>query len=339
MSHTPNVIIIGGGMAGMTTALCFKKINAINKANNGPKYNYTVYEARPEPSMIGGAINLTPTALRYFAYLDVLPRLQKRGYPVRSIEVFSMHSGKWLSELRFDDIPGCEFSAIRIMRKDLLEALLETFAMSNDNGDDQEEIKYGKKVVKVGEMRKLDGKELEHEVQFQDGTTASANLILGCDGIHSVIRSEIIEAEREPTYSGLAVAYGLAKLEDIHSKIHFRDTCINMSQTGALMTTYCEVEKKLIVFTAVMEISAQGSREGWKVRGDDQKKLHNEIKARFGGRRIECLDEMIEKVGELHLYPVYNLPPRGKWSHGGALLLGDAAHAVRMKYTPLWAVS
>src|ERR1700712_721930 len=99
-------IIIGGGIAGISAALALSKIGV----------NCTVYELRAEPSTIGGAVNLTPNALRLLEFLDV----EVSGCRVDSIEIFSLHTGKLLGELPFKKFGP----ALRILREDLLRALL-----------------------------------------------------------------------------------------------------------------------------------------------------------------------------------------------------------------------
>ena len=56
-----------------------------------------------------------------------------------------------------------------------------------------------------------------------------------------------------------------------------------------------------------------------------------DVKRRFGGGPAELgLDELIERTREWLLYPVYKLPPGGRWVKGRTILLGDAAHAVSL---------
>lgn len=39
---------------------------------------------------------------------------------------------------------------------------------------------------------------------FSDGATDTADLLLGCDGIHSTVRHVYVEPARDPEYSGMA---------------------------------------------------------------------------------------------------------------------------------------
>lgn len=65
--------------------------------------NIKVFEIRPEPGVIGGAVNLTPNALRLFDRLDVLPIIKEKHYgmEIDAIEVFSTYAAEQLGESSF----------------------------------------------------------------------------------------------------------------------------------------------------------------------------------------------------------------------------------------------
>ena len=305
-----SAIIIGGGVCGITLALSLQKLSI----------PFTIHEARPTQSTIGGAVNLTPSALRYLSSISVLPKILQLGYPVNSIDIFSIYTGQKHASLTFPPIDGLEHGALRIMRKDLLSALLDTLAEKG-----KEQVQYGKKLTSI---REHEPKDDGVTAVFDDGTTAIADLIIGCDGIHSLTRTTYVDAERRSVYTGLSAAYGLLPTSSIKAPIHFADTSVNSARSGTLMASYCDKSKSTMYFTALMQIPNQADREGWRVRGADQEKLRAEVQERFREGRVQCLKEMAEKVGDMYLYPVNKLEDGDKWFRGRVLLLGDAAHAV-----------
>ncbi|KAL8692315.1 MAG: hypothetical protein Q9218_002632 [Villophora microphyllina] len=300
------VVIVGGGISGVAAALALKE----------QKRNVALYELRDGPSTIGGAVNLTPNALRYLDSWGVLPKLQTRGYSVSSIEVFSMIDGTKTAEIGFDNIAKYQHRAMRILRKELLAALLETLEEQNVG------IEYGKK---LREIQEIDG---GVRAIFEDGTQTDGQLLLGCDGIHSRTRMSFVEPGRRPVYTNIAVVLGLVDAASMTSTIHFQDTSLNMSQTGSLIASYCDPEKRQIFLGAVMQTEEEKDQDGWRVRGADKDKLREELIGRFKDIQVPCLKEMIAKVDDLSLYPVHKLTGGGTWSRGRVMLLGDAAHAM-----------
>lgn len=92
-----NVLILGGGVAGLTSALALTKF-----APAGQTPNIKIFEIRPVPATIGGAVNLTPNALRLLDHLGALPIIRENDYgmTINAVEIFDLYSGK-LAESSF----------------------------------------------------------------------------------------------------------------------------------------------------------------------------------------------------------------------------------------------
>ena len=83
---------------------------------------------------------------------------------------------------------------VRILRNDLLEVLLEA-VREHDIA-----IHYSKSLTRVNET---------DTITFSDGSIDSGDVLLGCDGIHSAVRSLLIDPDAKPEYSGIANMFGL----------------------------------------------------------------------------------------------------------------------------------
>lgn len=319
---TDHIMIVGAGMCGLATAA------AISQAFSSPTKippRITIYELRATPSTLGGPVNLTPKALRCLDILGILDelKLSNAGCEVESIQIFSLRTGAQISELNYNGPDGTGFGGYkgwRVMRYDLLQAMLRVVGRLVNV-----EVKYGKKAV---------GVEVEEggvKVQFDDGTSEQGNMVLGCDGIHSSVRSLAIEPERSPRYSGIAAAYGFVEMKDVVGleETFFNETGLVMSRYGSTLTTFCDKDHSMIYVVIMMPIAEQGSREGWKTIGRNQEMVQDEAKRRAQQSAIPEFQGMVEGVQDWTLYPVSILPPNGRWFTERVLLLGDAAHAVR----------
>ncbi|KAJ5808213.1 hypothetical protein N7474_009482 [Penicillium riverlandense] len=321
---TQNIIIIGGGMCGLASAISIAQAFLSHE----PKPQILVYELRDAPSTFGGPVNLTPKALRCLDKLGVFDELKamRAGCEVDSIQLFSMRTGGQLAAIDYAGSDGNGlggYKGWRVMRYQLLCAMIRVAERLPTV-----EIRYGKKLTRVEEMSD------RVCVYFEDGGLDTGDIVLGCDGIHSAVRSLHVEAERKPFYSGIAAAYGFVETKEVFGedeKPFFTDTGLVMSRYGSALTTFCDYDRSMIYAVLLMDMEEQGSREGWKLIGKDQERVRDEGARRTQKSPIPKIGQMIEKVEDWTLYPIYILPPNGRWSTNRVLLLGDAAHAMPPK--------
>jgi salicylate hydroxylase len=92
------ILVLGGGVSGLTTAMALSKFAPTHVT---PQID--VFEIRQQPGTVGGAINLTPNALRLLDHLGVYRIICDRHYgiTVNAVEVFSIHHRNKLAESSF----------------------------------------------------------------------------------------------------------------------------------------------------------------------------------------------------------------------------------------------
>ncbi|TID23573.1 6-hydroxynicotinate 3-monooxygenase [Venturia nashicola] len=313
-----DILILGGGVAGLTSALALTKF-----APEGLIPKIQIFEIRSAPATIGGAINLTPNALRLLDRLGALQIIRDRKYgeTINVLDIFDVYSGK-LAESSFlgPDGKGLgdpPYKALRITRGDALKGILAA-------------IEKHPNITLTCEKRSTNIEETSSSVTltFQDGTTATGDVLLGCDGIHSVARSRHVEPERQAVYSGVSNAFGFAPLRK-NQDVHFECTAINFARRGMLLTSWHEPTRTSVYVGALMQIPDIGSRDGWKAAGADQAKIKRDILDRFATDCVlPAIKPLIEDARDFYLWPVYTLSKGGKWATERTMLLGDAAHAM-----------
>jgi salicylate hydroxylase len=300
-------IIIGGGIAGPALAIALQNIGI----------SCTIYELRQGPATIGGAIGLSPNAVRILDHWGLYEKVVEDGFEFEMMEMFSLSSGKPLGQLPLGGKERFGYDALRVGREDLQKLMLNAAVEAGAI------LRFGKKFVGA--------KESEEGITalFEDGDEVLADLLFGCDGIHSNVRTKYVEPERTPTYTGVSSMYGFTPVSKITAPIHFGGAALNMGHQGSLLTTYCDSKKENIFLAAVMEVKEQDERDGWRARGRVAEEARNDLLKRFETGSIPGIAEMTRGMDEVYFYPVFTLSNGGQWFKGRAILIGDAAHAVR----------
>jgi 2-polyprenyl-6-methoxyphenol hydroxylase-like FAD-dependent oxidoreductase len=185
MSDVKTALVIGGGIAGPVTAL------ALTRAG----IQATVYEAHPSASDgVGAMLSLAPNGLNALQIIGGDKTVQAIGQPVPGV-VMADGSGNQLAE--FGGFPGLP-ATHALARADLFRALADHAKAEGVT------IEYGKRLITAEETP--DGV----IATFADGTAATADVLIGADGIRSTIRTLIDPEAPGPEYGGVLSFGGYA---------------------------------------------------------------------------------------------------------------------------------
>lgn len=219
------------------------------------------------------------------------------------------------------------YGYMRVKRIDLVDVLLEKIKERSDI-----RVEWGKRVVGAQE------EEVGVRVSFQDGTSDTGDLVLGCDGIHSLMRTAYVDPEALPQYSGISTVFEFLSIKNLRdTSITMAGTHITFTQDGLFVMGPCTADGDTLFWffsseVAVPTTTYESDREGWRehrrtvVEGFNTKLLA--ILKDVGGEWGAILRDIARKTRTVNFYPIFRLPLGRRWHRGRCILLGDAAHAM-----------
>lgn len=283
MDKNTNIAIIGGGIGGLTTALCLEHF--------GFK-NYTVYERAPGFREVGAALSLFPNALRVYRKIRLYEKLRPQWGELKETYVRTAR-GKVITRTT----PAYELPIVCIHRAHLLQTLVEALP--------GEKLRTGHALMGI-ETRDDSPAILD----FGKKGKTEAELVIGADGIHSVVRKEIIN-DGPPIYRGYNIWRGIATLDGVADG-YASETWGRGARVGMVPIR----DGKFGWWATLNEPEDQSDSPEGTLR-----KLQHAF-----GEWHDPIPRLFGSSPEILKNGLYDRVPRKGWARGNVVLLGDAAH-------------
>jgi 5-methylphenazine-1-carboxylate 1-monooxygenase len=296
----PRVVIVGGGICGLTLALALEQRSI----------ECHVYESAAEIEPLGVGITLLPHGTRELIELGLLTQLDQLG--VRFMESCWFNA---FGQLIFRDPASGRWPQFLIHRSDLHAALLD--AVHERLGTDS--VSFGHACIG---FRQRGGKAI---AKFASGAEACADVVIGCDGIHSAIRAQLYPNEGDPVFSGVNLWRGVTRHEAILSGgTHAR---VGTLARGKLVLYPIRNEpdgERTQLLNWVAELrDPHAAPAAWNHPGRLEDFAHLYADWRFDWLDVPELLRCSERILQ---YPMSDRDPLPRWSFGRVTLAGDAAH-------------
>ncbi|MBD1865737.1 FAD-dependent monooxygenase [Cyanobacteria bacterium FACHB-471] len=290
-----NIAIIGGGIGGLATA------NALFKKG----FKVQVYEQAQALRPIGAGLSLTPNGLNSLNAIQpaIVESLRSAGSPMQTLTL-KRSTGEVIASEPMTTMQQYGQPMLNIQWSKLQAILASTLP--------PEIIHLQHRCVGFEQQ------DNKVEVHFANGKTVQADLLIGADGINSVVRQEII-GDGTPTYAGRMS--WRAVIQYPHEQL---------SPNVAILVTASD--GKNIVLIDIGEGYTFWSA-GVLLADDSVCQRASDAKVRvleFFAGWTEPVEAIIEATPEEDIVerPIWDRPPLPRWSKGRVTLLGDAAHPV-----------
>ncbi|KAJ3543230.1 hypothetical protein NM688_g5882 [Phlebia brevispora] len=309
------VAIVGGGVCGLTCAIALRKQGI----------PVQVYEAAAHFGEIGAGLGIGSNSVKILKKLGLIEDIVKQsegGGKGRPGGWFQFLSGKEGHELIYDYTTPPGEGSIGIHRAKFLDALIKHI--------DPGLVHFHKQCTEVVEP---DFKGSKLTLQFADGTNATADIVLGADGIKSAVRGAVLGADPHSViaFSNTVCYRGLVPTELVRSAgitRDYRDRPICYVGHNKHMIVY-EIQGGTLVNIVAFAANHNAPLEQQlsdvpTVTPVDSETLLKEYQD-FGSE-VTGLLRCVQKPNQWTIDVVY--PALQSYVQGRVALLGDAAHAM-----------
>jgi 2-polyprenyl-6-methoxyphenol hydroxylase-like FAD-dependent oxidoreductase len=284
------VLIVGGGIGGLVTAIALRREGA----------DVTVFERASELAPVGAGLTLWANAISALQRIGLGDVLASVGKPLMRSRILSWR-GDTLGETPVERLSK-RFGTplIAVHRADLQDALLR---------------ELGPGAVRTGAACtgfQQDG--AQARVMLASGETVAGDLLIGADGLRSTIRAQLFGAAA-PRYAGYTAWRGITRISAPQWDEAMATETWGAGRRFGLVPLS---NRRLYWFATLNTPEGMGDKPGGGKREllDLFATCHNPIPA-----VIEATEE-----GAILRNDIYDRPPLSSWSQGRVTLLGDAAH-------------
>ncbi|KIX01231.1 uncharacterized protein Z518_08956 [Rhinocladiella mackenziei CBS 650.93] len=313
-----DVAIVGGGIAGLTLAIAlyYRQVPV------------TIYEQAPQFGEIGAGVSFSPNAVQ---------AMKACHWGVHQAFEKVCTRNEWPSKQKvwFDYLDGYRGP------KDSSKTQEIAFSICNNLGQNavhrarfldeivklvpREISRFGKKLVNITESQNR-----RMVMYFEDGTTAEADAVIGCDGIKSRMRQLIVgpnHPSAQPVYTHKYAYRGLAPMNDVIAAIGEElslNACMHLGPNAHVLTFPVDLGKtlNLVAFKTTSQPWPDSQR---LTRRANRAEALSDFKG-FGQNVIKLLN--LTKP-DLDVWAIFDLGehPPPTYYKGRLCISGDAAHA------------
>lgn len=290
MSKTVPVLIVGGGIGGMSTALALAKRGIES----------TVLEQAPQFREAGAGIQFCPNTFKILDHLGMTQAISKiANFPkylcyvdgLNDFEFVRLPLGKQIEE-RFQ-FPFGSFHREEVLREFVKACRASPF------------------ITLIADAKVIDVEQKSDKViaKTDKGDLFEGEILIGCDGIGSTVRKFVLGDER-PRDSGQIIYRGVVHRKDMPQNLEL-ESIVHYVRPNAHVVHYPIGNNDYFNISAIFQKSAPGDSE--------------ELDYWFEGSLPKVID-LIHKVNPIMRWSLSDRTPTSQWSKGRIALLGDAMH-------------
>lgn len=295
------VLVIGAGLGGLVTAIALRRHG----------FEVEVHEAAKRIEKTGAGLTLGLGAQHVFRALGLQSAVADSACPAGALPFLHYRTGNLLLGAHDlgDGLPdNGEANIVRhIYRADLQRVLMDAFAAC------------GGRVLTGHRLRWLEQDGSGVTASFYNGTQVSGDLLVGADGVRSVVRSHLVPSDA-PRFTGHVAYRFLVPIERAARFMDLGRSAIFIGP-GRTFNRYTMAQGRIVNGAALVETDKRVP-EGWSNAAPVE-----ELREAFDGWHPDVTG-LIGQATQVIKWGLYDRAPLDRWSQGRVTMLGDAAHAM-----------
>ncbi|CAE6825763.1 FAD-dependent monooxygenase [Paraburkholderia haematera] len=294
MADKLKIAIIGGGIGGLVTAAALR--------DSG--HEICVYEQAEQFREIGAGVTLHPNATRLLEKLGLGHALRKIGSPTMGVRLMTAAGNPIETGAPRGGAPLSDAGqGYNVHRAEFLDILVNALPSSS--------FRLGQRCADlVAEKDRI-------ALTFENGASVTSDLVIGADGIRSVVRQKL-GLNAPATSEGVMAYRGMVPVEKLPWAKDAQGLYLWM---GAGRSVLCyPVSAGTMINMVAFVPTDRDSAESWSALGD-----LSALAAEYRGWD-ERVGQTIAALSETYIWGIYDRPALQRWTSGHTTLIGDAAH-------------
>lgn len=290
-----NIAVVGAGYGGAAAAKALSLLGA----------TVNVYEQASQVREVGAGIGLRPSTMDRFRQWGTFDAIAKVSSPSDYFEILTATGEPIMKEAW----PGIHDFAVEtkthlIHRGDFIEALLGVLPEG---------------MVHLGhKLETIEDKGGKSVLAFTNGKTVEADLVIGADGIKSVVRKQLF-SDKSPVFSGEHAYRAVASTDHAYGMVV--DDNFRMYIGHGTKIYLLPLRHRNQMSFDITTLSEDGSWNPTMTKDDLLKVVEG-----FDERIVNIVRDL--DVDTVNCRAVYDIDPIDVWHSDSVVLLGDAAHSM-----------
>jgi salicylate hydroxylase len=291
-------LVIGGGIGGLTAGLCLHEAGI----------DVELHERNPVLTEVGAGIQISPNGFKVLQRLGLGPGLEAVAFRPQSLDMRMGQSGAQIFSIPIREQSLSRYGApyLHVHRADAQDLLAKAF---------RERVPGALHLAR--ELTSISQDAEGVTATFADGTSATGDVLIGADGIHSAVRRNLFGDQ--PARFTCNVAWRIVVPADDVLRRLVPPSATVWVGPGRHVVTYYLRRGELVNFVGVVE------RDGWEKESWTEPGSLQDLQRDYQGW-ASPVTEVIARAKECFRWALFDRDPLGRWSEGRATLLGDACH-------------